>query len=88
MSSKLDCANEECVIAAFSRVVFGNDAQFYDSSAKLGFALSTASNGSSTELFFQLSAPQSAGWVAVGIGDKMDGALMFIIYPSTREDRM
>ena len=77
-----------CITTAFSRVVFGNDAQFYDSSANLGFALSTASNGSSTDLLFQISAPQSAGWGAVGIGDKMDGALMFIMYPSTHEDRM
>lgn len=77
-----------CINAAFARVAFGNDAQFYDSSANLGFALSTASNGSSTELLFEISAPQSAGWGAVGIGDKMDGALMFIMYPSTHDDRM
>ena len=77
-----------CITAAFSRIISSNDAQFYDTSANLSFALSTASNRSSTDLLFQISAPQSAGWGAVGIGEQMDGALMFIMYPSTHEDRM
>jgi len=64
--------------------------QFYDKPSHLGFALSTFTNstGSGTgshqnELLFQLSVPASAGWGAIGTGDKMDGSLMFILYPST-----
>ncbi len=69
--------------------------QFYDKPSHLGFALSTytnnTSNGSGTgsdqnELLFQLSVPSSAGWGAIGTGDKMDGSLMFILYPSTDSD--
>lgn len=71
---------------ALSTRAFGGGAQFYDISSNLGFALSTTQNATSTDLLFQVSAPKSAGWGAVGIGDKMDGALMFIIYPSTQDD--
>lgn len=72
--------------SALSVCVYGGDAQFYDTSSNLGFALSATYNASSTDLLFQLSAPKSAGWGAVGIGDKMDGALMFIMYPSTKDE--
>jgi hypothetical protein len=34
----------------------------------------------------QIKAPKSAGWGAVGIGDVMNGALMFIIYPSADQN--
>lgn len=71
---------------SLSTRAFGGGAQFYDISSNLGFALSTTQNATSTDLLFQVSAPKSAGWGAVGIGDKMDGALMFIIYPSTQDD--
>ena len=67
--------------------VSGGDAQFYDTSSNIGFALSTAQNGTSTDLLFQMSTPQSAGWGAVGIGDRMDGSCMFIMYPSSQQDR-
>lgn len=69
---------------SLSTRAFGSDAKFYDTSSNLGFALSTSQNATSTDLLFQVSAPKSAGWGAVGIGDKMDGALMFIMYPSTQ----
>lgn len=62
------------------------DAQFYDSSSKVGFAVSSAQNASSANLLFQLSAPQAAGWGAVGSGTRMDGALMFVIYASGKDD--
>lgn len=62
------------------------DAQFYDSSSKIGFAVSTAQNASSTNLLFQLSAPQAAGWGAVGSGTRMDGSLMFVIYASGKDN--
>lgn len=87
--------NSECTIhepniytlalAIFSSPAFASSstAQFYSQSSKLGFALSSSQNGESTDLFFQMSAPQKAGWGAVGIGDRMDGAYMFIMYPST-----
>ncbi|KAI4152427.1 MAG: hypothetical protein LQ340_002910 [Diploschistes diacapsis] len=56
--------------------------QFYEQSSNLALALSTGSNSSCTDLFFQISAPTSAGWGAVGIGDQMAGAMMFILVPS------
>ncbi|KAI1617989.1 hypothetical protein EDD37DRAFT_250963 [Exophiala viscosa] len=77
----------------------GNFVQFYDRPSHLGVALSTftnsTGNGSGTgsgtgsdqnELLFQLTVPSSAGWGAIGTGDKMDGSLMFILYPSTDSD--
>ena len=70
----------EIPIAGLCIPVFGSVAQFYDESSKIGFALSTTSNG---DLLFQVSAPTSSGWGAIGTGDKMDGSLMFIIYPSS-----
>jgi len=57
-------------------------AQFYDKSSNLGFALSV-DNASATDLYFQISTPIGAGWGAIGSGDKMDRSLMFIIYPSS-----
>ncbi|KAK5309025.1 hypothetical protein LTR93_012280, partial [Exophiala xenobiotica] len=66
---------------------------FYDKPAHLGFALSTFTNSTASgtgshqnELLFQLSVPSIAGWGAIGTGDKMDGSLMFILYPSTDSD--
>lgn len=63
-----------------------SDAQFYDSSSKIGFAVSSAPNSSSTNLLFQLSAPQAAGWGAVGSGTRMDESLMFVIYASGKDN--
>jgi len=71
---------------AFIPSVSGGVAQFYDTSSDVAFALSTGQNAGSTDLLFQLSAPQSASWGAVGVGGKMDGALMFIMYPSSEGD--
>jgi hypothetical protein len=62
--------------------VFAGHAQFFDKASNVGFALSTARNQASTDLLFQISAPQRSGWGAVGTGDRMDKSLMFIIYPS------
>ena len=74
--------------SAFTPSASAGDAQFYDTGSSLGFALSTTQNASSTDLYFQIAAPKSAGWGAVGIGDKMDGALMFIMYPSSENNSM
>ena len=71
---------------AFLKCVLAENAQFYDSDSKLGFALSTSQNSNATDLLFQISASKAAGWGAVGIGGGMTGALMFIIYPSTQEN--
>jgi hypothetical protein len=68
------------VVCATSAVAV--QTQFVDRSAGLGFAISSVQNQSSTDVYFQISAPTSAGWGAVGTGDRMDGSLMFIIYPS------
>ncbi|KAK5215731.1 hypothetical protein LTR72_011218 [Exophiala xenobiotica] len=71
----------------------GSFVQFYDKPSHLGFALSTFNNSTASgtgshqnELLFQLSVPSIAGWGAIGTGDKMDGSLMFILYPSTDSD--
>jgi len=61
-------------------------AQFYDTTSQVGFALSTATDGASTDLQFQISAPQRVGWGAIGTGYRMAGSLMFIIYPSAQND--
>ena len=76
------------LILALLASVSGDQAQFYDTSSNLGFALSTARNGTSTDLFFQMTASVSAGWGAVGTGDKMKGSLMFIMYPSSQKNSM
>lgn len=66
--------------------VLASYAQFFDNASKVGFALSTAQNETSTDLLFQVSAPRQAGWGAVGTGHQMDGSLMFTIYPSSRSN--
>ncbi|KAF8466431.1 hypothetical protein BDZ91DRAFT_658116, partial [Kalaharituber pfeilii] len=35
------------------------------------------------DLYFQITAPVSAGWAGVGIGNRMRNALIFAIYPAT-----
>lgn len=62
--------------------IFAGHAQFFNKHSNLGFTLSTMRNDTSTDLLFQISAPQRAGWGAVGTGYRMDRSLMFIIYPS------
>ncbi|KAK5202873.1 hypothetical protein LTR41_011385 [Exophiala xenobiotica] len=71
----------------------GSFVQFYDKPSHLGLALSTFTNSTASgtgshqdELLFQLSVPSIAGWGAIGTGAKMDGSLMFILYPSTDSD--
>lgn len=65
-------------------------AQFVDTSSKLSLALSNADNvsTSSSDLLMQISAPISFGWGAVGVGDKMGGSLMFILYPSSSQNEV
>ncbi len=58
-------------------------AQFIDNSTNLSVAMSTFRNGSSNDLYTTLSVPQRYGWGAVGLGQKMDGSIMFVIYPSS-----
>jgi hypothetical protein len=48
---------------------------------KLNIPESTASSGSG-DIFFQLSAPSSYEWVALGQGDSMGGSNMFVVYTS------
>lgn len=67
-------------------VVVQAQEQWYDSGSEMAFALTSAANGSSTDLYFTLSAPEKAGWGAVGIGGGMGGALMFLIYPGMATD--
>lgn len=76
------------LLAAFLTLVLAQNAQFYDKSSNIGFALSTSANGSSGspfDLYFQLSAPKSSGWGAVGTGERMDHSLMFIVYPAQKD---
>jgi hypothetical protein len=37
---------------------------------------------SGSDLFFQVKGSTDPGWVAVGVGSGMAGALIFVIYPS------
>ena len=55
--------------------------QFYEQSSSLALALSIVTNSSCTDLLFQIQAPTSAGWGAVGVGDQMARAMMFILLP-------
>ena len=74
----------KCAVIAVP--VLASYAQFFDNASKVGFALSTAQNETSTDLLFQVSAPRQAGWGAVGTGYQMDGSLMFIIYASSQSN--
>jgi len=57
--------------------------QWNDASSQLAFALSsTVTGGTNVDLYLHMSAPQRAGWAAVGIGRGMAGALMFVMYPA------
>ncbi|BFZ65026.1 hypothetical protein YB2330_006189 [Saitoella coloradoensis] len=55
----------------------------YCSSSSVCIALETHENSTTNaaDLYFQISAQKSQGWGAMGIGDGMKGALMFILYP-------
>jgi hypothetical protein len=79
-----------CLITSAYIVLFvptiARHAQFFDRNSNVGLALSAARNEASTDLLFQISAPQNAGWAAVGTGDRMDRSLMFIIYPSSQSN--
>lgn len=79
-------AKADPISPALPPSALASDAQFYDSSSKIGFAVSSAPNSSSTNLLFQLSAPQAAGWGAVGSGTRMDESLMFVIYASGKDN--
>ena len=57
-------------------------ALFVEPSTGLAVAIQTYQNQSSADLLLSLSVPQSYGWGAVGIGDRMAGSTMFITYPS------
>ena len=35
------------------------------------------------DIYFQLTAPDSASWVSLGQGSQMDGANMFVVYTSS-----
>jgi hypothetical protein len=48
---------------------------------KLNIPESTASSGSG-DIFFQLSAPSSYEWVALGQGTSMSGSQIFVVYTS------
>jgi len=48
---------------------------------QLNIPESTASSGSG-DIFFQISAPTTYSWVALGQGQKMSGSNMFVVYTS------
>lgn len=48
---------------------------------KLNIPESTASSGSG-DIFFQISAPNTYSWVALGQGQAMAGSNMFVVYTS------
>lgn len=49
---------------------------------KLNIPESTASSGSG-DIFFQISAPSSYEWVALGQGEGMSGSNIFVVYTSS-----
>jgi len=48
---------------------------------KLNIPENTASSGNG-DIFFQISAPSSYNWVALGQGQRMAGANIFVVYTS------
>jgi len=68
--------------AALTSTSFAQSVQHIDPATNLGLALSTAANGSATDLYLHLQAPVSAGWGSFGIGGQMNGALFFVLYPN------
>ena len=48
----------------------------------LGIPDATASS-SDGDIYFSLKAPASVSWVSLGQGGEMDGANMYIVYPSS-----
>lgn len=48
---------------------------------QLNIPESTASSGSG-DIFFQISAPTTYSWVALGQGQKMSGSNIFVVYTS------
>jgi len=48
---------------------------------KLNIPQNTASSGNG-DIFFQLSAPTSYSWVALGQGSSMSGSNIFVVYAS------
>ena len=48
----------------------------------LGISDRTASSNDN-DIFFKLTAPGGTSWVSLGQGSQMDGANMFVIYPSS-----
>ena len=49
---------------------------------KLNIPENTASSGTG-DIFFQISAPSSYEWVALGQGKAMSGSNMFVVYTSS-----
>jgi hypothetical protein len=52
-----------------------------DVTYKLNIPENTASSGSG-DIFFQLSAPSTYEWVALGLGTRMSGSNIFVVYTS------
>lgn len=52
-----------------------------DVTYKLNIPANTASSGSG-DIFFQLSAPSTYEWVALGLGTSMSGSNIFVVYTS------
>ncbi len=79
------------LVALFVTYLFGfvscGSVQFVEQAANIQFTLSTVPDAGSTDLVFQLSAPQNAGWGAVGVGDQMAGAMMFILVPNGSDSK-
>ena len=63
-----------------------NQAQFYEKSENYGVAISSVPDNDNSDFLVQISAPINYGWTALGTGDKMDGSLMFIVFPTSSGD--
>jgi hypothetical protein len=69
-------------LALFAHAESLNSSTFVysQSVASLTFTLSAVAD--TNDLIFRLSAPAEYDWVAIGVGAKMEGALMFMVYPA------
>ena len=77
-------------IAACSPVQFCevDETKGIDICIALTTSTNTLSNSSDTNILISSKFVGRRGWTAFGIGDRMSGALMIIVYPGGNPDRM
>lgn len=66
------------IIASFGNAQSDPIATFSIAKQNYGVKLNVPSSGN--DIFLQLSGLAKAGWVGMGIGNQMKGALIFVVY--------